>query len=61
MLFDLRGTGRRRTVKIVYVTLAILMGGGLVLFGIGAVARSRADCWTPSPSPAAPATAARTA
>jgi hypothetical protein len=35
MLFDLRGTGRRRVVKIVYVTLAILMGGGLVLFGIG--------------------------
>jgi len=35
MLFDLRGTSRRRVVKIVYVTLAILMGGGLVLFGIG--------------------------
>jgi hypothetical protein len=35
MLFDLRGRGRRRTVKIVYITLAILMGGGLVLFGIG--------------------------
>src|SRR5688572_11956997 len=35
MLFDLRGRGRRRTVKIVYVTLALLMGGGLVLFGIG--------------------------
>jgi hypothetical protein len=35
MLFDLRGGGRRRTVQIVYVTLAILMGGGLVLFGIG--------------------------
>jgi hypothetical protein len=35
MLFDLRGSGRRRTVKIVYVTLALLMGGGLVLFGIG--------------------------
>jgi hypothetical protein len=35
MLFDLRGSGRRRTVKIVYVTLAVLMGGGLVLFGIG--------------------------
>ncbi len=35
MLFDLRGSGRRRVVKIVYVTLAILMGGGLVLFGIG--------------------------
>ena len=35
MLFDLRSSGRRRMVKIVYVTLAILMGGGLVLFGIG--------------------------
>jgi hypothetical protein len=35
MLFDLRGSGRRTTVKVVYVTLAILMGGGLVLFGIG--------------------------
>jgi hypothetical protein len=35
MLFDLRGRGRRRTVKIVYITLALLMGGGLVLFGIG--------------------------
>ena len=35
MLFDLRGSGRRRTVKIVYITLAFLMGGGLILFGIG--------------------------
>jgi hypothetical protein len=35
MLFDLRSSGRRRMVKIVYVTLAVLMGGGLVLFGIG--------------------------
>jgi hypothetical protein len=35
LLFDLRGSGRRRTVKIVYITLAFLMGGGLVLFGIG--------------------------
>ena len=35
MLFDLRSAGRRRTVKIVYITLAFLMGGGLVLFGIG--------------------------
>jgi hypothetical protein len=35
MLFDLRGSGRRRTIKVVYVTLAFLMGGGLVLFGIG--------------------------
>ena len=35
MLFDLRATGRRRAVKIIYVFLAILMGGGLVLFGVG--------------------------
>jgi hypothetical protein len=35
MLFDLRGSGRRTTIKIVYLTLALLMGGGLVLFGIG--------------------------
>jgi hypothetical protein len=35
MLFDLRGAGRRTTVKVVYLTLALLMGGGLVLFGIG--------------------------
>ena len=35
MLFDLRGSGRRTTVKAVYLTLALLMGGGLVLFGIG--------------------------
>jgi hypothetical protein len=35
MLFDLRGRGRRRTVQAIYLSLAILMGGGLVLFGIG--------------------------
>jgi hypothetical protein len=35
MLFDLRGRGRRNTIKIIYVSLAFLMGGGLVLFGIG--------------------------
>jgi hypothetical protein len=35
MLFDLRGAGRRKTIKTVYLTLAVLMGGGLVLFGIG--------------------------
>jgi hypothetical protein len=34
MLFDLQGK-RRRLVQAVYLTLAILMGGGLVLFGIG--------------------------
>jgi hypothetical protein len=35
MLFDLRGAGRRRTVQAIYLSLAILMGGGLVLFGVG--------------------------
>lgn len=35
MLFDLRGRGRRRVVQVIYLMLAILMGGGLVLFGIG--------------------------
>lgn len=35
MLFDLRGRGRRRAVKIIYSALAILMGGGLIFFGIG--------------------------
>jgi predicted Zn-dependent protease len=36
MLFDLRSRGRRRTVQAVYLALAVLMGGGLVLFGVGA-------------------------
>jgi tetratricopeptide (TPR) repeat protein len=35
MLFDLRGRGRRRTVQAIYLSLALLMGGGLVLFGVG--------------------------
>ncbi len=35
MLFDLRARGRRRTVQVVYLGLAVLMGGGLVLFGVG--------------------------
>ena len=35
MLFDLRGSGRRATIKVVYLFLAVLLGGGLVLFGIG--------------------------
>jgi hypothetical protein len=34
MLFDLRGR-RRRAVQVTYLALAVLMGGGLVLFGIG--------------------------
>jgi hypothetical protein len=35
MLFDLRGKGRRRAIKVIYSSLALLLGGGLVLFGIG--------------------------
>jgi len=35
MLFDLQSRNRRTAVKIIYLGLAILMGGGLVLFGIG--------------------------
>jgi hypothetical protein len=35
MLFDLRGGGRRRVVQVTYIMLAVLIGGGLVLFGIG--------------------------
>ena len=36
MLFDLRSRGRRRAVRVIYVGLAVLMFGGLVLFGVGA-------------------------
>jgi hypothetical protein len=35
MLFDLRGAGRRRTVKAVYLGLALLMFVGFVGFSIG--------------------------
>jgi len=35
MLFDLRGRGRRRTVRAVYIGLAVLLGVGLVGFGVG--------------------------
>jgi hypothetical protein len=34
MLFDLKGK-RRRVVQATYIMLAVLMGGGLILFGIG--------------------------
>jgi tetratricopeptide (TPR) repeat protein len=34
MLFDLQGK-RRRMVQATYLILAVLMGGGLVLFGVG--------------------------
>jgi hypothetical protein len=36
MLFDLRSRGRRRTVQGVYLMLALVLGGGLILFGVGA-------------------------
>ena len=36
MLFDLRGRGRRRTVQVLYAGLALLIGAGLVFFGVGA-------------------------
>jgi hypothetical protein len=35
MLFDLRGRGRRRTIQVIYLFLAVLIGGGLVFFGVG--------------------------
>jgi hypothetical protein len=35
MLFDLRSRGRRRTVQVIYLGLAVLIGGGLILFGVG--------------------------
>ena len=37
MLFDLRGRGRRRTVQVIYVGLALLMGVGLIGFGVGSL------------------------
>jgi hypothetical protein len=35
VLFDLRGRGRRRTVQGIYLGLALVMGVGLVGFGVG--------------------------
>jgi hypothetical protein len=35
MLFDLRGRGRQRIVKVVYVGFALLIGVGLIGFGVG--------------------------
>jgi uncharacterized protein YciW len=35
MLFDLRSRGRRRTVQVIYIGLALLIGSGLILFGVG--------------------------
>ena len=50
MLFDLKGK-RRRAVQGTYLMLAILMGAGLVLFGIGSSTngglRNCSDCCLP--------------
>ena len=35
MLFDLRARGRRRTVQVVYLGLAVLFGLGFIGFGVG--------------------------
>jgi hypothetical protein len=35
MLFDLQSRNRRNVVRVIYLFLAVLMGGGLILFGIG--------------------------
>jgi hypothetical protein len=35
MLFDLRGRGRRRTVRVIYIGLAVLFALGFVGFGVG--------------------------
>lgn len=35
MLFDLRAPGRKRFIQVVYLFLAVVLVGGLVLFGVG--------------------------
>src|SRR5829696_809392 len=35
MLFDLTGRGRKNVVRVIYLGLAVLMGAGALLFGIG--------------------------
>lgn len=35
MLFDLQSKRRRTAVKVIYLGLAVLIGGGLLLFGVG--------------------------
>jgi len=45
MLFDLRGR-RRRAVQATYLILAILIGGGLVFFGIGGASGGILDAVT---------------
>jgi hypothetical protein len=45
MLFDLRGR-RRRAVQATYLVLAVLIGGGLVFFGIGGASGGILDAVT---------------
>jgi tetratricopeptide (TPR) repeat protein len=35
VLFDLRDPRRKNAIRVIYAMLAVLMGGGLILFGIG--------------------------
>jgi len=35
MLFDLESRGRKNLIRFIYLWLAVLLGGGLILFGIG--------------------------
>jgi len=35
MLFDLQSRGRRNFVRVIYLGLAVLMGAGFLLFGVG--------------------------
>jgi hypothetical protein len=35
LLFDLRSKGRRRTMQVIYIGLAVILAAGLVLFGVG--------------------------
>ena len=54
MLFDLRGRGRRRTVKIVYITLALSSWAAASCCS-GSAAAERCRAASSTPSPAAPA------
>lgn len=50
MLFDLEAKGRRTAVKVIYGFLAVLIGGGLVFFGIGGSGTGLLDAGDNSPA-----------